>query len=49
MSQDRAEGLDDDEVPEGDYPPERPLGAEDYGTTAAEEAWDAVCRHYEVC
>ena len=35
----RAEGLDDDKVA-GDYPPERPLGAEEYGTTAAEEAWD---------
>lgn len=39
MSQDRAEGLDDDKVG-ADYPPEQPLGVDQYGTTPAEEAWD---------
>lgn len=37
--QDEAEGLDDDRI-RGDYPPEHTLGAEDYGTTAAEERID---------
>ena len=37
--QQRAEGLDDDKLA-GEYPPEEPLGVEEYGTTAAEEAWD---------
>lgn len=37
MGQDRAEALDDDKIG-GDVPPDRPLGVEDYGTTAAEEA-----------
>lgn len=37
--QDEAEELDDDRIV-GDYPPERPLGAEDYGTTEAEERID---------
>jgi hypothetical protein len=36
--QDEAEALDDDElVGERDFPPERPLAVEDYGTTPAEE------------
>ncbi|MEY2452602.1 MAG: hypothetical protein QOD92_2176 [Acidimicrobiaceae bacterium] len=36
--QDEAEALDDDELTGGrEYPPERPLAVEDYGTTAAEE------------
>ncbi|HEU5150400.1 MAG TPA: hypothetical protein VFU19_07885 [Iamia sp.] len=39
MSQNRAEDLDDDKLG-GDYPPEEPLGADEYGTTAAEERWD---------
>ena len=34
--QDRAEHLDEDELA-GDFPPERPLGVEDYGTTPQEE------------
>lgn len=29
-----------DEALGGGTPPERPLGVEDYGTTAAEERWD---------
>lgn len=37
--QQRAEDLDEDKIG-GEYPPERPLGVEEYGTTAAEEAWD---------
>jgi hypothetical protein len=37
--QDQAEALDDDRLA-GEYPPEEPLGVEDYGTTAAEERWD---------
>jgi hypothetical protein len=39
MSQNRAEGLDEDKIG-GDFPPEEPLGADEYGTTAAEERWD---------
>ncbi|MEY2447001.1 MAG: hypothetical protein QOH79_477 [Acidimicrobiaceae bacterium] len=36
--QDQAEALDEDELAgEGEYPPERLLGADDYGTTPAEE------------
>jgi hypothetical protein len=36
--QDQAEALDEDELTgEPEYPPERLLGADDYGTTAAEE------------
>lgn len=38
-SQSQAEGLDDDRIA-GDYPPDQPLGAEDYGSTAAEERID---------
>lgn len=34
--QDQAEALDDDRLNE-EYPPEEPLGVEDYGTTEAEE------------
>lgn len=37
-SQDQAEALDDDKLG-GDYPPEEPLGVEEYGTTAAEERY----------
>ena len=37
--QNLSEELDDDKIEE-EYPPERPLGVEDYGTTPAEEAWD---------
>jgi hypothetical protein len=37
--QDQAEALDDDELG-GDYPPEEPLGVEEYGTTPAEERYD---------
>lgn len=36
MSSPRGEGLDDDKLG-GAYPPEQPLGADAYGTTAAEE------------
>ena len=39
MSQHRAESLDDDKLG-GEYPPEEPLGVDEYGTTAAEERWD---------
>ena len=38
-AQDRAEGLDDDKIPD-EYPPFEPLGIDHYGTTAAEERWD---------
>lgn len=34
--QDQSEALDDDKLA-GDYPPERPVGALDYGTTPQEE------------
>src|SRR5947199_209332 len=34
--QDLAEQLDEDKV-DGEYPPDRPLGVDTYGTTAAEE------------
>ncbi len=37
--QNLSEELDADKI-EGDYPPEQPLGADEYGTTPAEEAWD---------
>jgi len=37
--QNLSEELDDDKI-DGDYPPEEPLAVDDYGTTAAEEAWD---------
>ncbi len=37
--QDRAEALDDDKQP-AEYPPEEPLGVDEYGTTAAEERWE---------
>jgi hypothetical protein len=39
MSQNRAEGLDEDEIG-GDFPPEEPLGVDEYGTTAGEERFD---------
>ena len=39
MSQNRAEDLDEDKIG-GDFPPEQPLGVEEYGTTAAEQEWD---------
>jgi hypothetical protein len=35
--QDLAEALDDDKLDDEEFAPERPLGVEDYGTTAAEE------------
>lgn len=38
-SQSQAEGLDHDRIA-GEYPPEQPLGVEDYGTTVAEERVD---------
>jgi hypothetical protein len=38
-AQDPAEALDDDELGE-DYPPEEPLGVDEYGTTHAEERFD---------
>ena len=37
--QDIAESLDDDKLP-GDYPPDEPMGVDDYGVTAAEELTD---------
>lgn len=37
--QDIAESLDADKLA-GDFPPERPLGVDEYGTTAAEERHD---------
>jgi hypothetical protein len=37
--QNLSEQLDDDEL-SGDFPPEQPLGVDDYGTTAAEERWE---------
>jgi hypothetical protein len=37
--QNNAEALDDDKLPD-DYPPDQPLGVDEYGTTAAEERWD---------
>lgn len=37
--QDIAEGLDDDRIGD-EYPPEEPLGAEEYGVTGAEQRWD---------
>ena len=37
--QDVSEALDDDKLP-GDYPPEQPLGVDEYGVTAAEELVD---------
>ena len=37
--QDQAEALDDDEMA-GEYPPDRLLGANQYGITGAEERWD---------
>jgi hypothetical protein len=42
-SQSQAENLDDDRLA-GDYPPDQPLGAEDYGTTPAEERVDEPLR-----
>ncbi len=36
--QDVAEGLDDDKLPI-DYPPDRPLGVNQYGTTGGEQAY----------
>ena len=36
MAPDRSEQLDDDKLGD-EYPPERPLGVEEYGTTAQEE------------
>ena len=39
MGQDRAEALDDDKLG-GEFPPEDPLGVDEYGTTAAEERVD---------
>ena len=38
--QDQAEALDSDELEGGDFPPDRYQGANQYGITAAEEAWD---------
>lgn len=38
-SDQRAEDLDDDKLG-GDYPPEQPLGVDEYGTTHAEEEVD---------
>lgn len=35
----QSEALDDDKIG-GEYPPDEPLGVEDYGTTPAEERWD---------
>jgi hypothetical protein len=37
--QDQAEALDETKIG-GEYPPDEPLGVEDYGTTAAEERVD---------
>jgi hypothetical protein len=37
--QQRAEALDDDKLGDA-FPPEAPLGVDEYGTTRAEEAWD---------
>ncbi len=37
--QDQAEALDDDRLND-EFPPEQPLGAEEYGVTAAEERYD---------
>jgi hypothetical protein len=37
--QNLSEELDEDKIG-GDFPPEQPLGADEYGTTPAEEAWD---------
>lgn len=37
--QDRAEALDDDRLND-EFPPEEPLGVEEYGTTPAEERYD---------
>lgn len=37
--QQRAEATDDDKLP-ADYPPDRPLAGDDYGTTGAEQEWD---------
>ncbi len=37
--QNLSEELDDDKVG-AEYPPEEPLGVDEYGTTPAEEAWD---------
>jgi hypothetical protein len=34
-----AEATDDDKL-EGEFPPERPLGVEEYGTTAAEQRYE---------
>lgn len=38
-AQDRSESLDDDKLA-GEYPPDRPLGVESYGTTPGEERHD---------
>ena len=38
--QDQAEAVDSDELEGGDFPPDRYQGANQYGITAAEEAWD---------
>src|SRR4051794_35436284 len=35
--QGRAELLDDDKLPDEEFPPEQPMGVDVYGTTAAEE------------
>jgi hypothetical protein len=39
MSDQRGEELDE-ATGGAEFPPDRPLGAEEYGTTAAEERWD---------
>ncbi|MBA2279922.1 MAG: hypothetical protein H0W25_01610 [Acidimicrobiia bacterium] len=38
--QDRSEALDEDKIEDLDYPPDRPLGVDEYGTTAAEKEVD---------
>jgi hypothetical protein len=38
--QDQAEALDSDKLEGGDFPSDRYQGANQYGITAAEEAWD---------
>ena len=37
--QDVSEALDDDKLG-GEFPPERPLGVDEYGVTPGEERWD---------
>ncbi len=38
--QTRAEGLDDDKLEGEEYPPDEPIGADEYGTGAQEGRWD---------